>query len=198
MGWSRKVRDLNTQHLFSLRFIIKILSGGFTVKTRWRNRLDTTDWPTKAIHMSDINDLGKVVAPVRFAAWKKRDWKWHFINNCHRVGIVSILLLRHYKANGEILIFLQVPVGVSAFWRTKGIAEMFGYFEAHLHGAWFRSHGSNWQKAFTTGELCRSRECGWCKTIKQMKPSWATTQKKQNEYSSWWEANAPFESQGCI
>lgn len=90
------------------------------------------DPEVKGIHMSDINDLGKVVAGA-------------FLNP-EKVGNGSYLslatefnsfndILDAFKANGKDYSFNQVPVEVfSSFFEGAGeIAQMLAYFEAHTY-----------------------------------------------------------------
>jgi uncharacterized protein YbjT (DUF2867 family) len=90
------------------------------------------DPKVKGIHMSDINDLGKVVAGA-------------FLNP-DKVGNGSYLslatefnsfndILNAYKTNGKDYSFNQVPVEVfSSFFAVAGeIAQMLAYFEAHTY-----------------------------------------------------------------
>ena len=95
----------------------------------WTLPIDPTK---KAIHMSDINDLGKVVAGA-------------FLNP-EKVGNGSYLslatefnsyndILDAFKANGKAYSFNQVPAEVfSTFFEGAGeIAQMLAYFEEHTY-----------------------------------------------------------------
>lgn len=95
----------------------------------WTLPIDPTK---KGIHMSDINDLGKVVAGA-------------FLNP-EKVGNGSYLslstefnsyndILDAFKANGKAYSFNQVPVEVfSTFFEGAGeIAQMLAYFEEHTY-----------------------------------------------------------------
>ncbi|MBL4625372.1 MAG: NmrA/HSCARG family protein [Flavobacteriales bacterium] len=97
--------------------------------TGWALPIDPTK---KVIHMSDINDLGKVVAGS-------------FLNP-EKVGNGSYLslatefnsfndILDAYKASGKVYSFTQVPRDVfSTFFEgSKEIAEMLAYFEKHTY-----------------------------------------------------------------
>jgi uncharacterized protein YbjT (DUF2867 family) len=98
----------------------------------------TTGWTLpidpakKAIHMSDINDLGKVVAGAFLQPEK--------VGNGNYLSIATELnsfndIIKAYKANGKDLSFSQVPVELfSTFFEgAKEFAEMFGYFEKHTY-----------------------------------------------------------------
>lgn len=95
----------------------------------WTLPIDPT---IKGIHMSDINDLGKIVAGA-------------FLNP-DKVGKGSYLslatelnsyndILDAFKANGKDYSFNQVPVDVfSTFFEGAGeIAQMLAYFEEHTY-----------------------------------------------------------------
>ena len=95
----------------------------------WTLPIDPTK---KVIHMSDINDFGKVVAGV-------------FLNP-EKVGKGSYLsvstelnsfndVLDAFKANGKVYSFNHVPAEVfSRFFEGAGeIAQMMGYFESHTY-----------------------------------------------------------------
>lgn len=97
--------------------------------TGWTLPIDPSK---KVIHMSDINDLGKVVAGA-------------FLNP-EKVGQGSYLalatelnsfndILARYKANGKEYSFTQVPGELfSTFFEgAKEISEMMAYFEAHSY-----------------------------------------------------------------
>jgi len=97
--------------------------------TGWTLPIDPSK---KVIHMSDINDLGKVVAGA-------------FLNP-EKVGQGSYLalatelnsfndILASYKANGKEYSFTQVPGELfSTFFEgAKEISEMMAYFEAHSY-----------------------------------------------------------------
>jgi uncharacterized protein YbjT (DUF2867 family) len=97
--------------------------------TGWTLPIDPTK---KVIHMSDINDLGKVVLGA-------------FLNP-EKVGQGSYLalatelnsfndILAAYKNNGKEYSFTQVPIEVfSTFFEgAKEIAQMFGYFENYSY-----------------------------------------------------------------
>lgn len=97
--------------------------------TGWTLPIDPTK---KVIHMSDINDLGKVVAGA-------------FLNP-ERVGQGSYLslatelnsfndILAEYKTNGKDYSFTQVPGDLfsSFFEGAKEISEMMAYFETYTY-----------------------------------------------------------------
>ena len=95
----------------------------------WTLPIDPTK---KVIHMSDINDLGKVVAGA-FSQPEK-------VGNGNYLALATELnsfddILKAYKANGKEYSFTQVPAEVfSTFFEgAKELAEMFGYFEKHTY-----------------------------------------------------------------
>lgn len=97
--------------------------------TGWTLPIDPTK---KAIHMSDINDLGKVVAGAFLQPEK--------VGNGNYLSIATELksfndIIQAYKANGKEHTFSQVPVELfSTFFEgAKELAEMFGYFEEHTY-----------------------------------------------------------------
>jgi hypothetical protein len=98
----------------------------------------TTGWTLpidpakKAIHMSDINDLGKVVAGA-FSQPEKA-------GNGNYLALATELnsfndIIEAYKNNGKAHSFSQVPAELfSTFFEgAKELAEMFGYFEKHTY-----------------------------------------------------------------
>lgn len=97
--------------------------------TGWTLPIDPTK---KAIHMSDINDLGKVVAGA-FSQPEKA-------GNGNYLALATELnsfndILKAYKANGKEYSFTQVSAELfSTFFEgAKELAEMFGYFEKHTY-----------------------------------------------------------------
>jgi uncharacterized protein YbjT (DUF2867 family) len=97
--------------------------------TGWTLPIDPTK---KAIHMSDINDLGKVVAGAFLQPEK--------VGNGNYLSIATELnsfndIIKAYKANGKEHSFTQVPAKLfSTFFEgAKEIAEMLGYFEKHTY-----------------------------------------------------------------
>ena len=95
----------------------------------WTLPIDPTK---KVIHMSDINDLGKVVAGAFLNPEK--------VGNGSYLSLATELnsfndILDAYKVNGKDYSFTQVPGEVfSTFFEGAGeISEMLGYFEAHLY-----------------------------------------------------------------
>jgi len=95
----------------------------------WTLPIDPTK---KAIHMSDINDLGKVVAGAFLHPEKT--------GNGSYLSLATELnsfndILSFYKANGKDYSFNQVPVEVfSTFFEGAGeIAQMLAYFEKHTY-----------------------------------------------------------------
>jgi len=98
----------------------------------------TTGWTLpidpakKAIHMSDINDLGKVVAGA-FSQPEK-------VGNGHYLSLATDLysfndIIEAYKNNGKAHSFSQVPAELFStfFDGAKELAEMFGYFEKYTY-----------------------------------------------------------------
>lgn len=97
--------------------------------TGWTLPIDPTK---KAIHMSDINDLGKVVAGAFLQPEK--------VGNGNYLALATELnsfndIIKAYKDNGKEYSFSQVPVELfSTFFEgAKEIAEMFGYFEKYTY-----------------------------------------------------------------
>ena len=86
----------------------------------------------KAIHMSDIDDLGKVVAGAFLNPDK--------VGNGSYLSLATELnsyndVLAAFKANGKVYSFNQVPTEVfSSFFEGAGeIAQMLAYFQAHTY-----------------------------------------------------------------
>ena len=97
--------------------------------TGWTLPIDPT---VKGIHMSDINDLGKVVAGAFLNPEK--------VGNGSYLSLATELnsfndILDTLKANGKEYSFNQVPVEVfSSFFEGAGeIAQMLAYFETHTY-----------------------------------------------------------------
>jgi uncharacterized protein YbjT (DUF2867 family) len=97
--------------------------------TGWTLPLDPSK---KAIHMADINDLGKVVAGA-FSQPEK-------VGNGHYLALATELnsfndIIETYKANGSEHSFTQVPVEVfSTFFEgAQELAEMLGYFQNYTY-----------------------------------------------------------------
>lgn len=95
----------------------------------WTLPLDPTK---KAIHMSDINDLGKVVAGAFLQPEKVGNGK--YIALATELNSINDII-DAYKANGKEYSFTQVPVEVfSTFFEgAKELAQMFAYFEKHTY-----------------------------------------------------------------
>jgi uncharacterized protein YbjT (DUF2867 family) len=98
----------------------------------------TTGWTLpidpakKAIHMADINDLGKVVAGA-FAQPEK-------VGNGNYLSLATEFnsfddIIEAYRANGQEYTFTQVPAALySTFFEgAKELADMFGYFETYTY-----------------------------------------------------------------
>jgi uncharacterized protein YbjT (DUF2867 family) len=95
----------------------------------WTLPIDPTK---KAIHMSDINDLGKVVAGALLHPEKAGQANYLSL----ATHLNSFDDIRDaYKANGKDYKFKQVPPEIfSTFFEgAKELAEMFGYFEKHTY-----------------------------------------------------------------
>ena len=97
--------------------------------TGWTLPIDPTK---KVIHMSDINDLGKVIAGA-FSQPEK-------VGNGNYLSLATELnsfndIIKVFKATGKEYSFSQVPVEVfSTFFEgAKELAEMFAYFEKHTY-----------------------------------------------------------------
>jgi len=97
--------------------------------TGWTLPIDPTK---KAIHMADINDLGKVVAGAFLQPEK--------VGNGKYLALATELnsfndIIKVFKATGKEYSFSQVPVEVfSTFFEgAKELAEMFAYFEKHTY-----------------------------------------------------------------
>ncbi len=97
--------------------------------TGWTLPIDPT---VKGIHMSDINDLGKVVAGAFLNPEK--------VGNGSYLSLATELnsfndILDAFRAHGINYSFNQVPVEVfSSFFEGAGeIAQMLAYFEAHTY-----------------------------------------------------------------
>ena len=98
----------------------------------------TTGWTLpidpakKSIHMSDIDDLGKVVAGAFLQPAK--------VGNGSYLSVATELnsfndILQAFKANGKVHSYSQVPKELfSTFFEgAKELAEMFDYFEKHTY-----------------------------------------------------------------
>lgn len=95
----------------------------------WTLPIDPTK---KVIHMSDIHDLGKVVAGAFLNSEK--------VGNGEYLSLATELnsfndVLEAFRSNGKELSFNEVPVDVfSGFFEGAGeIAQMFAYFQAHTY-----------------------------------------------------------------
>lgn len=116
-------------------FYFQNLTGQMAAQTQQDGSLGWTlpiNPSVKAIHMSDINDLGKVVAGAFLNPEK--------VGNGSYLSLATELksyndILDTFKANGEEYSFNQVPVEVfSTFFQGAGeIAQMLAYFEAHTY-----------------------------------------------------------------
>lgn len=122
--------------------------------TGWTLPIDPT---IKAIHMSDINDLGKVVAGAFLQPEK--------VGNGTYLSIATELnsfndIIEAYKANGKAYSFSQVPVELFStfFDGAKELAEMFGYFEKHTYMGPGSALRIDLAKDIATGEFVTLRE----------------------------------------
>jgi uncharacterized protein YbjT (DUF2867 family) len=116
-------------------FYFQNLTGIMGAQTQQDGSMGWTlpiDPKAKAIHMSDINDLGKVVAGAFLNPNK--------VGNGSYLSLATELnsyndVLSAFKANGKDYSFEQVPTEVfSTFFEGAGeIAQMLAYFEAHTY-----------------------------------------------------------------
>jgi hypothetical protein len=97
--------------------------------TGWTLPIDPSK---KAIHMADINDLGKVVAGAFLQPEK--------VGNGHYLALATELnsfndIIEAYKANGSEHSFTHVPSEIfSTFFEgAQELAQMFGYFENYTY-----------------------------------------------------------------
>lgn len=95
----------------------------------WTLPIDPTK---KVIHMSDINDLGKVVAGAFLQPEKVG--KGSYLSVATELNSFNDVI-EASKSNGKDYTFTQVPVEVfSTFFEgAKELAEMFAYFEKHTY-----------------------------------------------------------------
>lgn len=116
-------------------FYFQNLTGQMGVQTQHDGSLGWTlpiNPNAKGIHMSDINDLGKVVAGAFLNPEK--------VGNGSYLSLATELnsfndILDIFKSNGKEYSFNQVPVDVfSTFFQGAGeIAQMLAYFEAYTY-----------------------------------------------------------------
>ncbi|MDO6429962.1 NmrA/HSCARG family protein [Flavitalea sp. BT771] len=97
--------------------------------TGWTLPIDPTK---KAIHMSDIDDLGKVVAGA-FSQPEKAG-NGNYLSMATELNSFNDII-EAYKQNGKEHSFSQVPAEMfSTFFEgAKELAEMFGYFEKYTY-----------------------------------------------------------------
>jgi len=182
----RKVRDQNT----SVQPVLLSKScrdDGSTAKTRWHNRLDTTDWPHKK----------KQFTCQTLMTWEK--WSYRCVFCSLKVGNSTYLqFATELNSFTDTITLATKPTAkqhsfftgcwlncFSTFEGAKGTRWNVWYFWKHtLHGACLQSRIELAKGIATSMNLCRSRN-GWSKTIKQMKPSWATTKKTKWVWSPW-------------
>lgn len=116
-------------------FYFQNLTGQMSAQTQQDGSTGWTlpiDPKVKGIHMSDINDLGKVVAGAFLNPEK--------VGNGTYLSLATEFnsyndILDAFKSNGKEYSFNQVPVEVfSSFFEGAGeIAQMLAYFEAHTY-----------------------------------------------------------------
>ena len=123
----------------------------------WTLPIDPTK---KMIHMSDINDLGKVVAGA-FSQPEK-------VGNGNYLSLATELnsfndIIKAFKVNGKEYSFSQVPIEVflNFFEGAKEIAEMLGYFEKYTYMGPNSERQIEMAKEIATGELVSFAE--WLK-----------------------------------
>ena len=123
----------------------------------------TTGWTLpidpekKAIHMSDINDLGKVVAGAFLQPEKVGNGDYLAL----ATGLYSFNdIIEAYKVNGKEYSFSQVPAEIfSTFFEgANELAEMFGYFEKHTYMGPGSKARIELAKEFATGEFVTLQE----------------------------------------
>ncbi len=122
--------------------------------TGWTLPIDPTK---KAIHMADINDLGKVVAGAFLEPEK--------VGNGSYLALATELnsfndIIEAYKANGKEHSFSQVPAEIfSTFFEgAKELADMFGYFEKHTYMGPTSASRIELAKDVATGEFMSLQE----------------------------------------
>jgi uncharacterized protein YbjT (DUF2867 family) len=105
----------------------------------------------KAIHMADINDLGKVVAGV-FAQPEKANG--NYLSLATELNSFNDII-EAYKTIGKEYSFTQVPPEVFStfFDGAKELAEMFGYFENYTYMGPDSEKRIEMAKEIATGEL---------------------------------------------
>ena len=136
-------------------FYYQNLGGALSPQSRqdgsigWTLPIDPTK---KAIHMSDINDLGKVVAGAFLQPEKA--------GNGSYLSLATELnsfndIIEAYKAVGKEYSFTQVPSELfSTFFEgAKEIAEMFGYFEKYTYMGPDSERQNEMAKKIATSEL---------------------------------------------
>ena len=141
-------------------FYFQNLSGQMGAQTQQDGSTGWTlpiDPKAKAIHMSDINDLGKVVAGAFLHPGK--------VGNGSYLSLATELnsfndILDKFKANGKEYSFNYVPVEVfSNFFEGAGeIAQMLAYFEAHTYMGPNSETRIQLAKDIATGELTSLNE----------------------------------------
>jgi len=116
-------------------FYFQNLTGQMGAQTQQDGSVGWTlpiDPKVKGIHMSDINDLGKVVAGAFLNPEKVGDGS--YLSLATELNSYNDIL-DAFKANGKAYSFNEVPVEVfSNFFEGAGeIAQMLAYFEEHTY-----------------------------------------------------------------
>ena len=122
--------------------------------TGWTLPIDPTK---KTIHMSDINDLGKVVAGAFLQPEKVGNGNYLTL----ATGLYSFNdIIEAYKTNGKNHSFSQVPAEVFStfFDGAKELADMFGYFEKHTYMGPGSESRIELAKEIATGEFVDLQE----------------------------------------
>lgn len=120
----------------------------------WTLPIDPTK---KAIHMSDINDLGKVVAGA--FSQPEKVGQGDYLSLATELNSFNDII-ETYKDNGKEYSFTQVPVEVfSTFFEgAKEFAQMFGYFEKHTYMGPDSASRIELAKEIATNKLVTLRE----------------------------------------
>ena len=122
--------------------------------TGWTLPIDPTK---KAIHMSDINDLGKVVAGA--FSQPEKVGKGNYLALATELNSFNDII-EAYKSNGQEHSFSQVPVALFStfFDGARELANMFGYFEEHTYMGPDSHSRIDLAKEIAAGEFVTFRE----------------------------------------